>query len=88
MKNKKPFQLPKLFLDQLSEWTKGYYIFMITDEGDPVFYMSAESTEKVLALTKYIEHWLKIQNRIVDDVMDAQGLESEDFGGDEDELTN
>jgi len=71
---KKPFKLPQSFLNQLGEFTRGYYLITVNDQNEfeTFFHHDDEVTE--MALINYVD----IQSGALQDMMRNQASEMQD----------
>jgi hypothetical protein len=68
MQNQK-FEIPKRLLEQLSECSRAYVMFVIDEDGDMCIYSDVPTQADSYALDKYISDTMEHRNEI--DAMEA-----------------
>lgn len=80
--NKRPFKLPESFLNQLGEFTNGYFLVVLTNEGKFEVYDKADTDADQLAMINFLD----IHSDVLQDMLRVQAIEEVHEEDDEDEL--
>jgi len=82
---KRPFKLPEAFLNQLGEFTNGYFLIVLNHEGQFEVYDKADTQADQLAIINFLD----VQGAVLQEVIrskmleEALGKEDEDEGDEE-----
>lgn len=73
MDNPNHFELPKELLNGLDECTRGYFLVTINDNGEFEMYNNINDQVDALAITRFLDEYLMIQNEnIMDDYIEQK----------------
>lgn len=79
MKKPKPFRLPDSFLNQLSEFSNGYYLVVVNDEMNVEAHYDFPNTVTALGLIQHLEiDTAKLQSELINSGMEL-GYDDEDL---------